>query len=72
MENSILQDQLLSESQAQPSDLGTLLSQKIVGQSAATKAIVPSVYMYQSGLAPADRRAEVCLLLGPSYARADF
>src|SRR5437660_11957374 len=48
------------------SDLITLLSQKVVGQSAATKAIVPYVYMYQSGLAPAGRPAGVFLLLGPT------
>lgn len=34
------------------SDLVTLLSRQVVGQSAATRAIVPYVYMYQSGLAP--------------------
>jgi len=68
MENSILQEKSPSQSQpaAQPSDLVTLLSQKVVGQSAATKAIVPYVYMYQSGLAPADRPAGVFLLLGPT------
>jgi CheY-like chemotaxis protein len=68
MENSILQKRPFSQSQAvaQPSDLVTLLSQKVVGQSAATKAIVPYVYMYQSGLAPADRPAGVFLLLGPT------
>src|SRR5215210_9210333 len=49
-----------------PPDLVTLLSQKIVGQSAATKAIVPYVYMYQSGLAPAGRPAGIFLLLGPT------
>ena len=47
-------------------DLATLLSQKVVGQSAATKAIVPYVYMYQSGLAPVGRPAGVFLLLGPT------
>jgi ATP-dependent Clp protease ATP-binding subunit ClpA len=47
-------------------DLAALLSQKVVGQSAATKAIVPYVYMYQSGLAPAGRPAGVFLLLGPT------
>ncbi len=68
MENSILQEQSLSPSPpaAQPSDLVTLLSQKVVGQSAATKAIVPYVYMYQSGLAPVGRPAGVFLLLGPT------
>ena len=48
------------------SDLATLLSQKVVGQSAATKTIVPYVYMYQSGLAPVGRPAGVFLLLGPT------
>lgn len=48
------------------SDLVTLLSRKVVGQSAATKAIVPYVYMYQSGLAPEGRPAGVFLLLGPT------
>src|SRR5712691_4957131 len=52
---------------AQPSaDLIKLLSQKVVGQSAATQAIVPYVYMYQSGLAPEGRPAGVFLLLGPT------
>jgi len=49
-----------------PGDLITLLSQKVVGQSTATKAIVPYVYMYQSGLAPEGRPAGVFLLLGPT------
>lgn len=48
------------------SDLVTLLSRKVVGQSAATKAIVPYIYMYQSGLAPEGRPAGVFLLLGPT------
>ena len=48
------------------SDLVSLLSQKVVGQSTATKAIVPYVYMYQSGLAPEGRPAGVFLLLGPT------
>ena len=47
-------------------DLTNLLAQKVVGQSAATKAIVPYVYMYQSGLAPESRPAGVFLLLGPT------
>lgn len=47
-------------------DLISLLSQKVVGQSAATKAIVPYVYMYQSGLSPENRPAGVFLLLGPT------
>jgi CheY-like chemotaxis protein/energy-coupling factor transporter ATP-binding protein EcfA2 len=55
------------ESAPRPSsDLVTLLSRKVVGQSAATKAIVPYVYMHQSGLAPEGRPAGVFLLLGPT------
>ena len=42
---------------ATPEDLITLLSQKVVGQANATKAIVPYLYMYQSGLAPEGRPA---------------
>src|ERR1700732_2426028 len=49
-----------------PGDLVSLLAQKVVGQSAATRAIVPYVYMYQSGLAPEGRPAGVFLLLGPT------
>lgn len=66
MNSSTPQEPQSSETKAQPSDLVTLLSQKVVGQSAATKAIVPYVYMYQSGLAPAGRPAGVFLLLGPT------
>ena len=51
-------------------DLVSLLSQKVVGQSAATKAIVPYIHMYQSGLAPEGRSAGVFLLLGPTGAGA--
>lgn len=47
-------------------DLVSLLSKKVVGQSAATNAIVPYVYMYESGLSPAGRPAGVFLLLGPT------
>src|SRR6266542_3599670 len=50
----------------QANDLIALLSQKIVGQTAATKAIVPYVYMYQSGLSPEGRPAGIFLLLGPT------
>src|SRR5882762_9651538 len=49
-----------------PGDLVSLLSQKVVGQATATKAIVPYVYMHQSGLAPEGRPAGVFLLLGPT------
>ena len=48
------------------SDLVFLLSRHVIGQLAATKAIVPYVYMYQSGLAPEGRPAGVFLLLGPT------
>ena len=65
MENSLLQTGSRSQP-VQSADLVTLLSQKVVGQSAATKAIVPYVYMYQSGLAPQNRPAGVFLLLGPT------
>jgi CheY-like chemotaxis protein len=66
MENPNRQEPSSPQPTTQPSDLVTLLSQKVVGQSAATKAIVPYVYMYQSGLAPAGRPAGVFLLLGPT------
>lgn len=67
MENQTLPEHDPARSQsAAPPDLVTLLSKKVVGQSAATKAIVPYVYMYQSGLAPQGRPAGVFLLLGPT------
>lgn len=68
MEYPILKDEAFSPSQpAEPqSDLVTLLSQKIVGQIGCHEIIVPSVYMYQSGLAPAERTAGVFLLPGPT------
>src|SRR4030095_11179409 len=47
-------------------DLVVLLSQKVVGQPAAMKCIVPYVYMFQAGLAPEGRPAGVFLLLGPT------
>src|SRR5918912_2071321 len=47
-------------------DLVALLSQKVVGQQAAMKFIVPYVYMWQAGLAPEGRPAGVFLLLGPT------
>ncbi|MGZ8843135.1 MAG: AAA family ATPase [Pyrinomonadaceae bacterium] len=47
-------------------DLISLLSQKVVGQSAAMKFIVPYVHMWQAGLAPEGRPAGVFLLLGPT------
>src|SRR5689334_7042603 len=47
-------------------DLTKVLSQKVVGQPAATKVIVPYVQMYQAGLAPEGRPVGVFLLLGPT------
>ena len=49
-----------------PDDLVSLLSQKIVGQPAALKFIVPFIDMYQAGLAPEGRPVGVFLLLGPT------
>src|SRR5260370_1279539 len=59
-------DARLENQLSDSTDLINLLSQKVVGQSSATKAIVPYVYMYQSGLAPEGRPAGVFLLLGPT------
>jgi len=47
-------------------DLTAVLSQKVVGQPAATKVIVPYIQMYQAGLAPEGRPVGVFLLLGPT------
>jgi CheY-like chemotaxis protein len=47
-------------------DLTHVLSQKVVGQPAATKVIVPYVQMYQAGLSPEGRPVGVFLLLGPT------
>ena len=47
-------------------DLVSLLSQKVIGQPAAMKYIVPYVEMYQAGLSPEGRPAGVFLLLGPT------
>ncbi len=49
-----------------PNDLVTLLSQKVIGQPAAMKYIVPYVEMFQAGLSPEGRPAGVFLLLGPT------
>ena len=43
-----------------------LLSNKVVGQAHALEHIVPSIQLYQSGLAPGDRPVGVFLLLGPT------
>ncbi len=47
-------------------NLTTILSQKVVGQPAATRVIVPYIQMYQAGLAPEGRPVGVFLLLGPT------
>ncbi len=47
-------------------DLVALLSQRVVGQPAAMKYIVPYIQMYQAGLAPEGRPVGVFLLLGPT------
>jgi len=47
-------------------DLTAVLSQKVVGQPAATRVIVPYIQMYQAGLAPEGRPVGVFLLLGPT------
>jgi ATP-dependent Clp protease ATP-binding subunit ClpA/CheY-like chemotaxis protein len=47
-------------------DLASLLAARVVGQSDAIEAIVPSIEMYQAGLAPEHRPAGVFLLLGPT------
>jgi ATP-dependent Clp protease ATP-binding subunit ClpA len=47
-------------------DLATTLAQKVVGQPAATRVIVPYIQMYQAGLAPEGRPVGVFLLLGPT------
>jgi len=47
-------------------DLTAVLSQKVVGQPAATRVIVPYIQMFQAGLAPEGRPCGVFLLLGPT------
>jgi len=47
-------------------DLTAVLSQKVVGQPAATKVIVPYIQMFQAGLAPEGRPVGIFLLLGPT------
>src|SRR6266568_1641337 len=59
-----------SRARKQPSDptpdLTAVLSQKVVGQPAATRVIVPYIQMFQAGLAPEGRPVGVFLLLGPT------
>jgi ATP-dependent Clp protease ATP-binding subunit ClpA len=47
-------------------DLSAVLSQKVVGQPAATQVIIPYIQMFQAGLAPEGRPVGVFLLLGPT------
>lgn len=47
-------------------DYVALISEKVVGQEAAMKSIVPFVYMWQAGLSPEGRPAGIFLLLGPT------
>src|SRR5271167_1515795 len=47
-------------------NLTTILSQKVVGQPAATKVIVPYIQMFQAGLSPEGRPVGIFLLLGPT------
>ena len=47
-------------------DLSAVLSQKVVGQPAATRVIVPYIQMFQAGLAPEGRPVGIFLLLGPT------
>jgi len=47
-------------------NLIAVLSQRVVGQPAATRVIVPYIQMYQAGLAPEGRPVGVFLLLGPT------
>lgn len=47
-------------------DLTAVLAQKVVGQPAATRVIVPYIQMFQAGLAPEGRPVGVFLLLGPT------
>jgi ATP-dependent Clp protease ATP-binding subunit ClpA len=48
------------------SDIGSALSQRLVGQPAAIAALVPYVEMYRARLTPEGRPAGVFLLLGPT------
>jgi ATP-dependent Clp protease ATP-binding subunit ClpA/CheY-like chemotaxis protein len=47
-------------------DLTIVLSQRVVGQPAATRVIVPYIQMFQAGLAPEGRPVGIFLLLGPT------
>lgn len=46
--------------------LNTAFEEKLIGQPAVAKVILPYVEMYEAGLSPLDRPAGVFLLLGPT------
>jgi len=46
--------------------LDALLASKVVGQPTALEAIIPSIHLHRSGLAPEGRPVGVFLLLGPT------
>ena len=47
-------------------DLAALLSERVVGQPAASDIVIPYIQMFQAGLAPEGRPVGVFLLLGPT------
>ena len=47
-------------------DLAAQLSQRVVGQPAASDIVIPYIQMFQAGLAPEGRPVGVFLLLGPT------
>jgi CheY-like chemotaxis protein len=55
-----------SEPASETDDLIGLLSSRIVGQPTALQAIIPSIQLHRSGLAPEGRPVGVFLLLGPT------
>lgn len=62
--------QSAGRSKRQPAEalenLNAILSQKVIGQPAATQVIVPYIQMFQAGLSPEGRPVGVFLLLGPT------
>src|SRR5436309_13864217 len=60
------QNKIKKQSSDLAEDLTAVLSQKVVGQPAATKVIVPYIQMFQAGLAPEGRPVGVFLLHVPS------
>src|SRR5713101_2076030 len=47
-------------------DLAAQLSQRVVGQPAASDIVIPDIQMFQAGLAPEGRPVGIFLLLGPT------